>query len=290
MAIISFWSTGRKETGQTLSMAATITSMSIDHNYKVLGISTGFKDTTLLECFFDMTREQQLQNTIANNINSGIAGTPRVQNKIDSGVEGLIKLIQSNRISPNIIGDYTKVVLKNRLDILPAPSANNQEDYYKTVKMYHNIIDLANRDYNLVFVDIDRTMPDDVRRDTMIMSDIIVVNVTQGLKSLNEFMETREKDDLLKKKNVIVLIGRYDKYSKYNSKNITRYLREKKEVSTIPYNTLFFEATTEAQVPDYFLRYKTIHDDTDRNMQFISETKKTCDAIIYKTQELQLRS
>ena len=39
MAIVSYWSYGKKETGQTLSMAATMISMGADHNFKILGVS-----------------------------------------------------------------------------------------------------------------------------------------------------------------------------------------------------------------------------------------------------------
>ncbi len=40
MAIITFWSNAKKPTGQTMSIAAVATSMAIEHNYKILLIST----------------------------------------------------------------------------------------------------------------------------------------------------------------------------------------------------------------------------------------------------------
>ncbi len=40
MAIITFWSNTEKETGQTMSIAAVAASMAIEHNYKILLIST----------------------------------------------------------------------------------------------------------------------------------------------------------------------------------------------------------------------------------------------------------
>lgn len=40
MAIITFWSKSKKETGQTMSAVAVATSMAIEHNYKILLIST----------------------------------------------------------------------------------------------------------------------------------------------------------------------------------------------------------------------------------------------------------
>lgn len=40
MAIITFWSNTKKETGQTMSIAAVATCMAIEHNYKILLVST----------------------------------------------------------------------------------------------------------------------------------------------------------------------------------------------------------------------------------------------------------
>ena len=47
MAIISFYSGDKKETGQTLSMAAVATHMSIEHNYRILMVDATFDDDTL---------------------------------------------------------------------------------------------------------------------------------------------------------------------------------------------------------------------------------------------------
>ena len=51
MAIIVFSSSEKKETGQTLTTAALATYMSIEHNQKMLIVSTDFNDGTLEDCF-----------------------------------------------------------------------------------------------------------------------------------------------------------------------------------------------------------------------------------------------
>lgn len=50
MAIIVFNSNEKKETGQTLTTAALATYMSIEHNQKMLIVSTDFNDGTLEDC------------------------------------------------------------------------------------------------------------------------------------------------------------------------------------------------------------------------------------------------
>ena len=117
MAIVSFWSNSKRETGQTLSSVAIATSMSINHNYKVLEVATGFMDKTIENCFWQPNRENAL------NLIPGMR-----QSTFNSGVEGLVKIIQSNRTSANIVSDYARVVFRDRLDVLPAPKTDNIEE------------------------------------------------------------------------------------------------------------------------------------------------------------------
>ena len=102
-------------------------------------------------------------------------------------------------------------------------------------------------------------------------------------------MKIREEEGILNsKRETLILINRYDKFSKYTLKNITRYMGEKTKVSTIPYNTLFFESAEEA-VPDLFLRLRRGVDEEDRNYIFLSEVKRTADNIIYRLQDLAMK-
>ena len=50
MAILSFWSGDKKETGQTLSIVAIATYMSVEHNYKTLIIDATLDDDTIERC------------------------------------------------------------------------------------------------------------------------------------------------------------------------------------------------------------------------------------------------
>ena len=80
------------------------------------------------------------------------------------------------------------------------------------------------------------------------------------------------------------MVGRYDRNSKYNYKNITRYLKEKNQVLTIPYNTLYFEAIEEGTVADLFLKFKryTNTNKDDENAFFMQEVKRATDNIVYR--------
>lgn len=277
MSIVTFWSNGREQTGKTLSIAAITTHMAIEHNYKILVISTAYKEDTLDRCFWE---ERKIKR------NLGLFG-PNTSIAMEEGIVGLIKIMNSNKLSPENITNYTKIIFKDRLEILPSFKGEITE-YKELVKYYPDIINLANNYYDLVFVDLDMNMDKEVSDIILANSNLVVANLSQRLKSINKFMEIREEIPILNSKKSLILIGRYDKFSKYTVKNISRYMREKNKVSTIPYNTLFFEACEEAKVPDLFLRLRKV-DEEDRNNFFISEVRRVSENIIYRLQDLQMK-
>ena len=278
MAIITFRSNEIKETGQTLSLVATATQMAIEHSYKILIVSTNFKDQTLENCFWELDK-----------LNKPIITAPgRAAVGVDSGIEGLIKVLASNKTSNEIVRNYSKTVLRDRLDILLSPNTEDYEEYSQIAELYPDVLKIADRYYDLVFVDLSSRMRPKTAENILNISDVVIINLTQRLKNINDLIELRENDEDYKRRNVMMLLGRYDGHSKYNVKNVTRYMKEKKAILAIPYNTLFFEACSEGKVIDFFLRLKNI-DESDRNHHFISETNRADDAIIFKLQELQMK-
>ena len=207
---------------------------------------------------------------------------------IDTGVEGLVRILVSSKTNPEIVRNYSRTVLRDRLDILESPVLELFEDYQKLVVDYPEILKIANRFYDMVFVDLSMDLPEETQQEILAMSDVIVINFTQRLKSINSVMEARAESELHKRKGVLLLIGRYDVHSKYNVKNITRYMKEKKEVLVIPYNTLYFEASSEGTVVDYFLRMKRL-DSADRNAIFIKNINEVVESIITRLHELQAK-
>ena len=127
-----------------------------------------------------------------------------------------------------------------------------------------------------------------IREMILANSDLIVANISQRLTSIDRFMETRENTPILNSKKTLLLIGKYDKFSKYSIKNITRYMGEKNKVSTIQYNTLFFEACEEAKLPDLIFNLRKI-DEEDINGFFLSEVKRTSENIMYRLQDLAIK-
>ena len=288
MSVITFVNNRKEETGKTLSLVAIATNMAIENNEKILIISTTNKESKIKSCFFEDTEVKKMR--------LGIFGQNISALDTETGIDGLIKMLRSNKLKPDMITNYTKVVFKDRLEVLLGKNIkeNNQNiegqvqsSPIEITDEYVEIVKIANQYYDKVFVDLDYNLNQNIREQIIEQSDLIILNSSQNYKSLKELKENKENNQLLKSPRALLLIGRYDKYSKYNIKNITRYLGEKNKVLTIPYNTLYFEACNEAGVPDLFLKLKKMYDLDDRNAIFMEEIKRASENIIYRLQELQ---
>ena len=287
MAIITFWNDCREQSGRTLTSVAVATRMAIERNSKVLLISTSFADTTMGNCFWG---EVNSKNLIFGD--SGIDGNVAVEN----GIEGLYKLITSNKLTPSIITDYTKVIFKGRLEVISGFSElkikalqNNIEELRKIEESYVELIRVASQYYDIVIVDLDKRVTPKVQEDILKISNVNVYVLSQRLESVNRYKELKAKNQNVFKTMCVPVIGKYmDKY-KYNSKNIARYLGEKKELDVVPFNLLYMEAADEVKVVDLFLKLKNVKDKTDENYIFMQCVLNLTNNIMKKLQDLQMR-
>ena len=243
MAIVSFWSDGKGETGKTASVAAIATQMSLENNFKILIFNTKHNDITMEDCFW---------NTV--NVDTRLNFKETGKTDIDTGIKGLSKAILSNKTSPEIITNYTRTIFKNRLELL-ADSNILKEEYDKQRTLFKEMIRMANKYYDLVLVDLEGDINDTVISGILEISNIVVPTLSQSLRKINNHLKAKKEDRILSKENIMVLIGRYDKKSTYNLKNVARHIGEK-QIYGIPYSTLFFESCNEGKVADYFIKFR----------------------------------
>lgn len=275
MAIISFWNNGKEETGKSSSIVAISTLLGVNHNYKILVLDTKYNDYFYRDCFWQEDKTIKL-------INSNDAKTD-----IGHDISGLSKAILSNKTSPEIVTNYTKIVFKDRLELLMDLNVEPEEyEIHKTI--FKDIARIASKYYDLVFIDIDSNLDEKIQDSLLEISNLVVACLPQSLRKINEFVELKQEKEVLRNKVVIPLIGRYDKHSKFNKKNVSRYIKEKRGVYAVPYNTLFFEACNEAKVADFFIKFRKINE-KDRNAMFISDVREVTENIIERLKELQMR-
>lgn len=279
MAIIAFWSGEDRECGQTFSMAATATYMCVEHNYRTLLINANFQNDSLERCFWNVNRI----NTFAAQVNKG---------KIDiaSGAEGLVSAIASNKTSPEIVATYTKAIFKNRLDVLPGLKTTSPIEYEKALMLYKQLLLSANKYYDFVFVDVPKGLKSEAVASILNVANTIVYVLSPNMALIEKYMINRQKLDIMKKGNLIPLLGRENINSKYNARNVARFIGEKRGIPSVPDSYLFSEAANEAGVANFFLKTKTSTSAVKVNDRFLKSVQDVDSRIIAKLKELQFMS
>ena len=219
------------------------------------------------------------------NIIKNIISTPRIN--LDTGTNGLIKMAKSNRVTPELIRDYTKIVFKERLEILYS-STNEEIPINEQIECYKNIILNANKYYDYVLVDLKKGLNYSEVFDILELSNVIVLNTEQGTRTLEEFNLNSNTRKFMNSYKVIWNIGKYDSKSKYNIKNLNRTVWKRQPIYNIPYNTLLFDASSEGKLPEMIVNIATIKSDDD-NKELLNEAKKLVEGIMIRQQELQMR-
>lgn len=278
MAIIGFWSASNKETGQTLAATGLATYLGIKHNYRILLVDATFNDDVMERCFWKVNSK----NDTAKKLNKGKVD-------ISSGAEGLVSAVASNKVTPEIITNFTRVVLKNRLDVLCGLKTTIPEEFTKSLMLYKDLITMADKYYDLVIVDIEKTLKKDTTKALLGASNIIVADFTQNYKQFEEyFAAVTANKGIFSKDKLIPLLTNSDEESKYNVKNVARVLKEK-DLNTVLYNPVFKDSASEASVANFFLRYGLSTTGNDKNAAFIKAIDDLDKAIEYKLEELKYK-
>ncbi len=281
MAIITFWNNNTGKIGQTYSSIAVATQMAIDHNYKTLFLSTKYNDKLAIDAFGANVQVETVKKLVKN----------KNSMDLESGMEGLAKMAAASRLTAEMIPNYTKVIFKDRLEILSGPRGTGKQEYEKLYDVCKEIINVAKRYYDMVFIDLNNGMKDQTTKDILQMSDIIIFNIEQKMAEIENVTKIREDTEILIPKKTMILMNKYDRDSKYTAKNMSRELGEKKTMLTVPYTALYSEAIQEGSTAEFFisLRSKNFDDTLDNTVFFTNELKRANEAIIYKMQELQMR-
>lgn len=278
MSIITFWNNSKNgHIGQTSSLIATATLMAVEHNYKILLISPQLGDLDLDKAY-----------GVSENSAMKFLGLREM--KFNSGIEGIMKLANSGKLTPNMIGNFTKIVLKGRLEVIAGKKETDDEENEKfDFNGYPDVIKIANNYYDMVFVDLDRGLDSDLTRKILLSSNLIICNMEQKLEEVEKMLELQKQEQIVGGKNILYLINRYEKNSKYNIKNMIRNAKMKRDMYAVPYDLMYSDALQDGVVDGWMLNPK-IRKATleEEHGFFISQVNNFCEGIIYKLQELHM--
>lgn len=264
MPIVAFWST--QDSAQLCSTAtATAVAMMIAtkmrNKYKTLVTQTNYSDMSLENSFFNPDKRNKLDTS-------------------DTGIDALDRLLRSNKLTPENIPNYATPILKGSLELLYGTFKNDTDSYSRILETMPIIIDYANQFYDIVLVDLNKGYETSEINSILQKSDLIVFNMSQNKNILKKLFKDMNTLKILQEKPVIPVLGRYDRYSTYNEKNIARSFNYKKRIYTIPYNTQFFDSCNQGNAARFFIENANANMGTDRNGFFISEVAELTDAII----------
>ncbi len=272
MSIVTFWNDGIKETGQTMSMAAIATRMSMKHNYKTLLINTKHNDSTLEDGFWG-------------------ANVPRAKTDIVTGISGLTKAILSNKTSPEIITNYTRAMLKEKRLELLTDKKIEEEEYEKQKTVMKSIIKMANKYYDLVFVDLEGSLEDPFITGILNETNLIIPTITQRIQDINKYISLKNNNEIFQRDNTLLLLGKYDEHLMCNKKNTERYIKEQineKDIYAIPYSTMYFESCNQGEIIDYIYKFIKIKPGSPQ-APVIEALDEISNRIIEKLRELQMK-
>ena len=193
MSIVTFWNGTNQQCGSTSCAVAVATQMAIDHNMKILLVSTSLNDRLIKECFWQEKRNPTT-GIFRANTNTGVE---------KNGVEGLDRIIRSNKITPDIITDYTRIVLTNRLEVLLGME-DTGEQYDIMKERYSKIVSFADKYYDMVIVDLDKRLGKS-QEEILKMSDIVVAVMPQREAQIEQIMGLISNGDVVKKENTILV-------------------------------------------------------------------------------------
>jgi hypothetical protein len=263
MPRVVFWGPYDNMTGNTHAAVAVSTLMGMTHKVTSLLMQANFNSRKMESCF---TPYEELKQS-------------KVFENSSIGVNALIRLITSNKLTADSIQNYAKPVLKERLDVLYGMNGDDTDGYRNLINNLPYMTRKADEIYDLVFVDMPKNMDTQSIKETLADAEIVVCVVNQDAVKLSDFFHTISTNEVLKDKSKIIVVADYEADSKYNTFNIKLKYKVKDPLYVIPHNYMFSDACNSGTVIDYL--YKNINSDPkDYNGNFIFQTLNIVDEIV----------
>lgn len=262
MAKIVFWSPFEEAVGCSHVAVAVSSLMGITHKSTCLLMHSNFGTRKIESCY-----------TLYNDLKSS-----DMVSESSIGIGSVVRLLRSNKLTPDAIQNYAKPVLKGRLDIMYGMESNSSENK-ESLKDLPFIIKKANEIYDAVFVDLTKSTKEEYVKEILADADLVVTVINQEYIKIEEYFTKHINTEILKNKTKLLVIGDYESKSRYNTSNLKFKYRYKEPIYAVPHNYMFSDACNEGNVLDFL--YKNINADSkDYNGFFIAQTADIVEKIV----------
>lgn len=263
MPRIVFWSPYESMTGNTHTAIAVSALMGMTHKVTSLLMQAN-PNSRKIESSFTPYEDLKLSGVFENS---------------NIGINALVRLISSNKLTADSIQNYAKPVLKERLDILYGMNADDDDGYNQVINNLPYMTRKADEIYDLVFVDMPKSLNKKEIMDTVSDAEILVCVINQDCVKFSDFFNILSTNENLKDKTKIIVIADYEQSSKFNVRNIKLKYKVSDPIYVIPHNYMFADACNSGTVLDFL--YKNINaDPKDYNGNFIFQTLSVVDEIV----------
>ncbi|WP_427051480.1 hypothetical protein [Paenibacillus sp. TC-CSREp1] len=231
MSTISFWSPF-PATGCSSSTLIGAYALALQYRTRVLLVNTGLAGEGIEASLF---KDEKLSSEVLFSFE-------------ENGLDAVERLFISGNLSKHNLRDYTKPLLKDRLDLLTGSQNRAERSAGFKGEMLKKLLHTANQCYDLILLDA----PHD-HVDTPLMlreADCVVAVLNQNMRNLETFFGQIMPDQLREKK-VHVLINKYDSQSRATLSNIKRGFKYKGSLSAIPYTTSCLDAMNRRDAARY---------------------------------------
>lgn len=276
---VSFWSPVHNDCAVTSNLACISILLSMLFSYKALLIENHQQRNRLENLLkFNTNRyyvredgNYHYKHTGMNSILYQLSMGKRKRQFKDTHKAMAVKMIET--VSYNVLG--------SRLFYIPYGNRTNKDIYdYDMHNHIKTILEASDEFADITF--IDTTNKNNLSSKVVLEeADLIVVNLTQDTKIINEFL--KKYSSILSK--CVFLISNYNKSSRLNINQISQtHLINKSDIAAIPFNHDYQEALKYGKLIGFLLDY--FHcDRKDPNYYFVKEVKNAA-MMIYKAIEV----
>lgn len=258
---VVFWSPVPGQTGNTTNLIAAAALLGLEYSSRIL--------------LFGHLQSRRLP--IEQAFLKRSLGEEELASASDSGIDALMRLAQNRKLSPEMIRDYTLPLLKDRLDLLPGSNKADKAFILGVKDVLEPLLDTAKRHYDLTLIDGGSGMGSGWTQALLQNADLVIVSLNQNRFMLERFFQYQE--DQLRGKQLLLVLGQYDRHSRRTSKNIARQHKVNIPIYPVPHHADFMDASQEGRVIDFLFRNRSVPRDHEHYF-FMQSVRALAQAIV----------